>query len=278
MKSHLFIGEFAALTGVTVKTVLHYHKVGLLDEPQRSSGGYRLYGAEELYRMVSIKQLKSLGLSLEQIKSMMSKQTNPISMRSVLQSLQIELSAQIRVLEERLERVQTLLNNEPLDLEKGREDPPTFKMIADILGTEAYKDLPELLEQERSIYRLLDDYNWGLDHKKTYGQVAEYFQANPEEYKLMIDYNQRIMALSDFPEDATESEMVQLAKDCVRIIADIPIINELYKNQGNQVSFEPIINEMLCDLLSPAQIRFCELVVQYWEEAAQQDEAQDSSQ
>lgn len=54
MKSRIQIGEFVRLTGITVKTVLHYHKIGLLAEPMRSPGGYRLYGPAELNRMQAI--------------------------------------------------------------------------------------------------------------------------------------------------------------------------------------------------------------------------------
>jgi len=43
MKTQLHIGEVAKLLGITPKTIRHYHKVGLLTEPQRTESGYRLY-------------------------------------------------------------------------------------------------------------------------------------------------------------------------------------------------------------------------------------------
>ncbi|MEV4016841.1 MerR family DNA-binding transcriptional regulator [Nonomuraea angiospora] len=33
--------ELAELAGVTVRTLRHYHQIGLLPEPRRASGGYR---------------------------------------------------------------------------------------------------------------------------------------------------------------------------------------------------------------------------------------------
>ena len=41
----LTIGQLAAYAGVTVRTVRHYHQIGLLPEPERDASGYRRYGA-----------------------------------------------------------------------------------------------------------------------------------------------------------------------------------------------------------------------------------------
>ncbi|SDM04674.1 MerR family transcriptional regulator [Nonomuraea jiangxiensis] len=35
----------AGFLGVTVKTVRHYHKLGLVKEPERDSSGYHRYGS-----------------------------------------------------------------------------------------------------------------------------------------------------------------------------------------------------------------------------------------
>lgn len=270
MKPYLHIGEFAELTGVTVKTVLHYHKVGLMDEPERSPAGYRLYGAAELNHMRTIKHLKSMGLALDQIKTMIGARSDPRSMREVLESLQSEVQAQMKTLEDRLEIIQKLLDKEVLDIEKGKDDPPTFKMINDMLGMELYEGMPELLEQDRKIYALLDDFNWEMEHQRHFYQVAEYFRDNPEQYRLIIDYNQRISALMNLPEDDPEVE--KLAREVVQIMLNIPVIRNMEEEKGPRLSFEPVLDEMLNDLLSPALARFCRLFKQYWEETVQNDE------
>lgn len=58
MNNQILISDFVKLTGSTLKTVLYYHKIGVLKEPKRSESGYRLYGAEELAQMRMIKHLK----------------------------------------------------------------------------------------------------------------------------------------------------------------------------------------------------------------------------
>ena len=59
--------ELARLAGTTVRTLRHYHQIGLLDEPRRSAGGYRDYGLEHLVRVLGVRRLVALGLSLEAV-------------------------------------------------------------------------------------------------------------------------------------------------------------------------------------------------------------------
>ena len=67
MASGLTIGQAAAFAGVTVKTVRHYHRHGLVDEPRRDSSGYRRYGSDELLRLVQVRTLATAGVPLAEI-------------------------------------------------------------------------------------------------------------------------------------------------------------------------------------------------------------------
>lgn len=59
--------EVAKTAGVTVRTLRHYHQLGLLPEPPRSANGYREYTAADLARVLRIKRLASLGFPLSRI-------------------------------------------------------------------------------------------------------------------------------------------------------------------------------------------------------------------
>lgn len=61
------IGQAAAFAGVTVKTVRHYHRHGLLDEPRRDSSGYRRYGSADLLRLVRVRTLAAGGVPLAEV-------------------------------------------------------------------------------------------------------------------------------------------------------------------------------------------------------------------
>lgn len=62
--------EMADLAGVSLRAVRHYHDIGLLDEPERRSNGYKQYGVSHLVRLLRIKRLTALGFSLSQIAHM----------------------------------------------------------------------------------------------------------------------------------------------------------------------------------------------------------------
>lgn len=58
------IGQIATTAGVTQRTVRHYHRLGLVPEPKRQSNGYRLYGLEELVRLIRVRWLADNGVPL----------------------------------------------------------------------------------------------------------------------------------------------------------------------------------------------------------------------
>lgn len=67
MRNGVTIGQAAAYVGVTVKTVRHYHKLGLVKEPERDSSGYRRYRSAELLKLVQARTLAAAGVPLAEI-------------------------------------------------------------------------------------------------------------------------------------------------------------------------------------------------------------------
>ena len=65
------IGEFARQTGLSVRTLHHYDALSLLRPRQRTDSAHRLYTEDDLHRLWQIQALKSLGLSLQQIRSVL---------------------------------------------------------------------------------------------------------------------------------------------------------------------------------------------------------------
>lgn len=66
------IGELAASSGVTPDTLRYYERLGLLPRPQRTGGGFRVYIPAALQRVRFIKQAQTLGLSLQEIRELVS--------------------------------------------------------------------------------------------------------------------------------------------------------------------------------------------------------------
>ena len=65
------IGELAEQAGVTPRTIRYYESLGLLEPSEREGKGFRYYTEAELARLQKINALKELGLSLEEISSVL---------------------------------------------------------------------------------------------------------------------------------------------------------------------------------------------------------------
>ncbi len=89
----LRIGELARRTGVTVRTLHHYHDIGLLAPATRSGSGHRLYGEDQVRRLQQIVSLRDLGLSLGEIRTSLADQE--CSLAIVLQQHVDRLQTQI---------------------------------------------------------------------------------------------------------------------------------------------------------------------------------------
>ena len=65
--SHLKIGDLAREAGITVRTLHHYDKIGLLRPTSGRKSGHRRYNLKDVERLQKIVSLKSFGLSLDEI-------------------------------------------------------------------------------------------------------------------------------------------------------------------------------------------------------------------
>jgi DNA-binding transcriptional MerR regulator len=70
------VHEFAELAGVTVRALHHYDRLGLLKPKLRTQSGYRLYSDSDLARLEQIVVLKFLGLSLKEIRELLTRESN----------------------------------------------------------------------------------------------------------------------------------------------------------------------------------------------------------
>jgi DNA-binding transcriptional MerR regulator len=64
----LTIGAIARLAGVTVRTLHHYDRIGLVVPGERTDGGYRLYGRRQVERLQEVLFFRELGFGLEEIR------------------------------------------------------------------------------------------------------------------------------------------------------------------------------------------------------------------
>lgn len=69
-------GQIAKMAEVPSETLRYYEELGLIQPPQRSESGYRLYSDEVLGRLAFIHNAKSCGFTLREIKKSLTKSEN----------------------------------------------------------------------------------------------------------------------------------------------------------------------------------------------------------
>lgn len=72
MEGMISIGILARRSGVQAETIRYYESEGLLPKPERSAGGYRLYGASDIERLSFIRRARELGFKVGSVRRLLS--------------------------------------------------------------------------------------------------------------------------------------------------------------------------------------------------------------
>ncbi|MFG2323707.1 MerR family transcriptional regulator [Streptomyces sp. NPDC048568] len=221
----------AELAGTSLRTVRHYHEIGLLDEPERRSNGYKQYGVSHLVRLLRIKRLTSLGLSLSQIADMHEDPDSDPDPRD-LRALDVELAATIERLQQARAEVGALLRGRA-----ARDLPPRFASVDEAAGLPA---------SDRSFVTVLGTVLGpsGMD------AYADLLHQEPQPVAL---------ELNDLPADADEQTRQSLAERLVPYVRGLrarhPGLSDLASDapRGRQHTARTI-GKAIRDLYNPAQV------------------------
>ena len=111
MAGAMTIGTLSRRTGITVKVLRTYEDMGLIYTVGRSPGNYRLFDDEALWCVAVISGLRSLGLTLEEIRGVamdyLQKTDEPVGPRlaAVLKAVRARTEQHIAELWERLQAI-----------------------------------------------------------------------------------------------------------------------------------------------------------------------------
>jgi DNA-binding transcriptional MerR regulator len=264
VREQLQIGEVAKLIGVSTKTIRYYHEIGLLAEPKRTGGGYRLYSAQDLLRLQRIRRLRSLGLPLDRIREILGESDveQEVLLRNALQSLVEELTAQIVELEERREMLKKLLAEETLNQPQVAGEEPSsmyLQIIRDQLGAYLTNISEESWKWSEKIDALLGTFHWPESYQEALKHVVQHIAEQPEQYKRLFALEERFAALAHEPEDSPEVE--RLAEDYARS-GELGQLQAMFGTNTALGShqLENTMMDLATTLISPAQRRFVEEV------------------
>ncbi len=113
------IGTLASETGVKVETIRYYERIGLMKSPERTAGGTREYGLEDLKRLSFIRRSRELGFSQEEIRALLRMVDAQSVSCAQVHEMTLEHLANIRRKIMRLQRLETALESMAAECSKG---------------------------------------------------------------------------------------------------------------------------------------------------------------
>jgi len=147
------IGELASQCGITVRTLHHYHQIGLLVPSEFTDAGHRLYTKDDASKLQQILSLKQLGLSLEEIFNfLVNPNYEPIL---VVQAHLDIINEQIKLKEKlrnELEQLKAIMS-----LNKNINSDQILKIMELIRMNESNYLKPELVEKMRALLDSLQE-------------------------------------------------------------------------------------------------------------------------
>ncbi|WP_049498702.1 MerR family transcriptional regulator [Streptococcus parasanguinis] len=213
------IKEAAELSGVSVKTLHHYDKIGLL-VPVKSENGYRTYSQEDLERLQVILYYKYLGFSLDQIAELLAEEKSNLLLHLTQKRQRLDTlisTLQKTIQEQKGERKMTIeekftgfsyqdtqkyrqeavdkygqeVMDQALERQKGREEEATraFNQVFQVLAKNLQAGLPVTAsENQEEAAKLLDAIRtYGFDCSiEVFGHIGKGYVYNPE-FKENID-------------------------------------------------------------------------------------------
>ena len=116
------IGQLAKRTETTVETIRYYEKEGLLPEPSRSEGNYRLYRDEHIERLKFIRHCRTLDMTLDEVRTLLRYRDMP---DEDCGDVNILLDEHIRAVEIRMEELTQLKQHLTVLRQKCASTAPT---------------------------------------------------------------------------------------------------------------------------------------------------------
>lgn len=95
----LTIGAAAREAGVSVETVRYYQRIGLIEEPAKPVGGFRLYSKAILDDILFIKKAQRIGFTLAEIRALLQGDKNCAETKELAQNKLLDIRSKIAELQ-----------------------------------------------------------------------------------------------------------------------------------------------------------------------------------
>jgi MerR family transcriptional regulator, repressor of the yfmOP operon len=102
------ISDLAEMLGITTRTIRLYEKLGLVEPPKRTDGRVRYYETEDITRFKFVLKLKTLGLSLDEMKELADIYDRERVPERIMPRLLELLDSHLKNIREKVETLQSL--------------------------------------------------------------------------------------------------------------------------------------------------------------------------
>lgn len=205
-----YIGDIAKFYGFTVETVRFYDKKGILSPPKNRNNNYRTYSKEDFITMDYIMRMRKLGISLEEIKHIVTK-SNLQEVLEIMDGKDHNLEQRIAELQEQ----KSLL----LDYRRKLEDCARNFGKVEIIQSPAFivKDIDGSMEDTMEFFRALEPTLLPLLTVR--GLHQDYSSSNLND--ILLDREKR-QAISDYVVTLADEKGIwkreDFPKDCFQVI------------------------------------------------------------
>lgn len=129
------VGELASATGLTIRSLHHYDKLGLLIPAERTTSGHRRYAEEDVRRLYRIVALRQLGLRLDEIAAVLDHAERSLTetVRRHLARVECDLEHQQRLRDRLIRILDTLERSREPSVDQFIEVMEAMTMLADVV-------------------------------------------------------------------------------------------------------------------------------------------------
>lgn len=167
------MGEVCRMSGVTSRTLRHYHHVGLLIPEDTGPGGLRRYGERELRRLQRVLVMRELGLGLADIRRVLdSEQDEAEALRQHLCDLEAErdrLSVLVDTVRRTVDALENDVTSRPEELFEGFDTAH--------YSERARVEWPQQWEQAREAMTSVDGERMRAETAEAMGRMAAFLRA-----------------------------------------------------------------------------------------------------
>ncbi|AQA21458.1 merR regulatory family protein [Rhodococcus sp. MTM3W5.2] len=245
------IGDLAQTAGITPRTIRHYHRLGLLEEPRRLSNGYRAYELPDLIRLLRIRWLAAAGIPLGSIATIM----ESARAEGDADDLGDDLTVLIGGIDAELDRLGGQRRRLQEMLDAHREGRPVSPLpaelavaFAELISAEGDPATRREFERERDAWELLAVSGTG---PSALFDAATRVLSDPGSRAVMIGLYRRFAALVGADPAAAKQEIDSLAGALASVIAreygDVGLIVEDAESAAPRVPPMMTVAELVPD-------------------------------